>query len=460
MNESAINRNAMKMNRNTSMLIGLLLVLLLWANPSDIMAQEYSLDDLYRTALQTAEKIKISEENIAIAQAGKSKALSYLLPRLTTFASFTDFTEAKYGPASTIPIPGGAITFPGSLIQPHAAGTWGVRLDESLSLSGREFTSLKISEDNLEKNRLDTYAMKEDYLLAVAFAYYNVLKAGKHLDIAEANVERLSTYRQAADKRFRVGEATRTVLLRAEAELSGALSDRMTAKNGLELATAHINRIVGLRDVMRLKAEPPAAPDISPLETYVTTALAERSDLKGLEIQKKLAARQVRYASGAHWPSLSVSGVYSGQDQSPAASTLNRESVYAGVALNFPLFEGGLRQAEVREARAKEKQGGLFYDDLKKTIAIEVQAAYLDLMTQKATLKFLEDQLVFARDNFQAVARQFEFGLAHSIDVMDANTLLVSAERKASDAAYNYQMAVLRMKRATGVLLKEILAKN
>lgn len=448
------------MKKNAPILINCLLILLLWASPSGIMAQEYSLNDLYRAALRTAEKIKISEENILIAEAGKRKALSYLLPRLTTFASFTDYSELKYGAASTIPTFGGNITLPGSLIQPNAAGAWGIRLDESLSLGGREFTSFKMSEENLEKNRLDTYAVKEDYLLAVAFAYYNVLKAGKNLDIAEANVERLSSYRTAADKRFRVGEVTRTVMLRAEAELSGARSDRMTAKNSLELATAHLKRIVGLKDDVRLKAEPPASPEVPHIETYMTTALTERSDLKSLEIQKKLAAQQVRYASGAHWPSLSVSGVYSGLDQSPAASTINRESIYAGVALNFPIFEGGLRVAEVKEARSKEKQSGLHYDDLKNTIGIEVQTAYLDLMTQKSALKFLEDQLVFARDNYRAVTRQFEFGLAHSIDVMDANTLLVSAERKVSDAAYNYQMAVMRIKRATGVLLKEILAKN
>jgi outer membrane protein len=116
--------------------------------------------------------------------------------------------------------------------------------------------------------------------------------------------------------------------------------------------------------------------------------------------------------------------------------------------------------AEVREARSREKQSGLHYDDMKNTIGIEVQAAYLYLMTQKAAMKYMEDQLVFARDNYQGVARQFEFGLADSIYVMDANTLLVSAERKVSDVSYNYQMAVMRMKRATGVLLKEILAKN
>jgi outer membrane protein len=448
------------MKRNAPMLINGLLVLLLWASPSGILAQEYSLDDLYRTALQTAEKIKVSEENTVIAEAGKSKAMSYLLPRLTTFASFTDFTEAKYSTPAIITMPGGDISLPGSLIQPHAAGAWGIRLDESLSLGGREFTSFQISKENLEKNRLDTYTVKEDYLLAVAFAYYNVLKAEKNLDIADANVERLSTYRTAADKRLRVGEATKTVLLRAEAELSGALSDRMMAKNSLELSMVQLKRIVGLRDNVQLKKEPPASRDVASVNTFLTTALTERSDLRGLEIQKKIAERQVRYASGAHWPSLSVSGVYSGLDQSPAAGTINRESIYAGVALNFPIFEGGLRLAEVKEARSKEKQSGFLYDDLKKTIEIEVQAAYLDLMTQKATLKFLDDQLVFAKDNYSAVTRQFEFGLAQSVDVMDANTLLLTAERKISDAGYNYQMAVMRMKKATGVLLKEILAKN
>jgi outer membrane protein len=448
------------MTRKTRLAINGLLVLLFSAAPAGVLAQEYGLDDLYRMALGTAEKIRISEENIAIAEAGKSKALSYLLPRVTTYASVTDFTEAKYSPPGTIPVPGGSITMPGSLIQPHAAGSWGVRLDESLSLGGREFTLLALSKENLEKSRLDADAMKEDYLLAVAVAYYQVLKAEKSLDIADANVARLTAYRAAADKRLRVGEVTRTVLLRAEAELSGALSDQMFAKNSSELAMTQLKRVVGARDDFRLRKEPPARFDILPIDNYLTAAVTERSDLKGLDMQKKLAARQVRYASGAHWPSLSISGVYSGLDQSPAALTINRESIYAGAAIHFPIFEGGLRAAEVKEARSKEKQSGFLYEDLKKTIEIEVRAAYLDLMTQKATLKFLDDQLVYAGENYQAVARQFEFGLTHSIDVMDANTLLVSAERRASEAAYNYQIASMRMKKATGVLLREILAKN
>jgi outer membrane protein len=137
-----------------------------------------------------------------------------------------------------------------------------------------------------------------------------------------------------------------------------------------------------------------------------------------------------------------------------------RESSYGLVTLNFPFFEGGLRNAEVKEAKAKERQSALLYEDYKKSIGVEVQTAYLDLVTQKGILKFLEDQLVYARDNYNAVTKQFEFGLSQSLDVMDANTLLVTAERDLAAAIYNYQIAILKMKKATGTLLKTVIGEG
>ena len=97
---------------------------------------------------------------------------------------------------------------------------------------------------------------------------------------------------------------------------------------------------------------------------------------------------------------------------------------------------------------------GLLYEDYKKSIGVKSQSAYLDLVTQKGILKYLEDQVVYARDNYNAVSKQFEFGLAQSLDVMDANTLLVTAERNLAEAVYDYQLAILKMKKATGTLLK------
>ena len=212
----------------------------------------------------------------------------------------------------------------------------------------------------------------------------------------------------------------------------------------------------GIKDPFTLSEVIAEEGEIPVLTTFQEQAFTVRADLKSLEVQKQIAVDQTRYTEGAFWPSLSVFGVYAGADQYPPPGSLNRESIYAGVALNFPFFEGGLRKAEVQEAKARERQASLFYEDLKKGIEIEVQTAYLELVTQKGTLQFLNDQMVFARDNYRAVARQFEFGLSNSLDVLDANTLLVSAERKVASAIYNYQLALLRMKKATGTLLATV----
>ncbi|MDP3260332.1 MAG: TolC family protein, partial [Thermodesulfovibrionales bacterium] len=315
----------------------------------------------------------------------------------------------------------------------------------------------------------ELHAVKEEYLLSVSASYYEVLRAKKALDIAKANVERLTKHRDAASIRLKVGEVTKTALLRAEAELSGAQSEEIKAKNALELAKAVLARIAGIeRDYALKDSRQPSVdnllspePDLvtascqpEPMNCFKTIALSERVELKGLELQKKIGQEQVKYTQGSHWPTLSIEGVYSRKDEDPAVSTLNKESAYGGLKISIPIFEGGLRDAEVKEAEAKQRQAELLYEDKKKSIDIEVESAYLDLITQKGIMEKFGAQLTFAKDNYKAVSKQFEFGLASSIDVMDANTLLVTAERQLTDSRYNYKLSDLRLKRAAGILLK------
>jgi len=178
--------------------------------------------------------------------------------------------------------------------------------------------------------------------------------------------------------------------------------------------------------------------------------------LKSYDVQTRMAGQQVTYARGAFWPSVGLFAIYNRADQDPVGATLNKESVFGGVSLTFPFFEGGLRMAEYKEAVAKERQARLAFDDLKKNVDIELKAACLDLDTLKGSLKFLEDQQTFARDNYNAVMKQFENGLATSLDVMDANTLLLTADRDLAKALYNYQIAYLMVKKSSGALLKFI----
>ncbi|MDD5711651.1 MAG: TolC family protein, partial [Smithellaceae bacterium] len=401
------------MNRYRVYFVAAAIFLSLVLSPVRGQTAEYTLPELCRLSLEHSEIIKAARENVNLAKVNRRKALSLLIPRATAFGSYTRFTKDKYADTG----------FSQTLIQPDAASSWGVRLDQTFSLSGRELTALDIAGEDILRSNLDFDTVREDFLLAVANGYYGVLKARKAIDIATANVERLTKYRSAAEKRLKIGEVTKTVLLRAESELSGAQSDLIQARNALEIAKAQLSRLTGIGDADVLKEEQLSDKSIPELSSFQQIAYARREDLRSLEHQKLMAEKQVSFTKGSFWPYLSLSAVYTGSDQTPPSLTLNRESTYAGAALNFPFFEGGLRKAEVEESRARQRQAESAYQDQKKVVEVDVRSAYLDMETQRGIMKFLDDQLVFARDNFGAVSRQFEFGLSSSLDVMDANTL-------------------------------------
>jgi len=418
------------------------------------LAQEYTLSDLYQQALKNSEKIKYTEENLFIAQMGKNKAWAVLIPKVTVFGTYNRFTEDKYV-VSTTRLPAPLPTISNNvLIQPEQSGTWGVRAEQSFSLSARELNALKIAGQSITKSEYDLDVAKSDFVLVVAVSFYDVLKAQKVLEIADANLERLKKYHHFVETRVKVGELTKTALLRAKGELSGAYADQLRSANALQLARAALVRVTAVETDFQLKDEKLPVSGVCELNSLRQTALDERADLKSYDMQTRMAEQQVKYARGAFWPSVSLFAIYNRADQEPVGATFNDESILGGVSLSFPFFEGGLRIAEYKEAMAKERQVRLAYDDLKKSIDVELKAACLDLETLKGSLKFLEDQQIFAKDNYNAVMKQFENGLATSLDVMDANTLLLTADRDVAKALYNYQVANLLVKKTSGTLLR------
>jgi len=421
----------------------------LWAQESDLKSlpeKPYSLDDLYQIALKRSEKIKISEEDLYITETTKEKALSVLVPRFSAFGNYTRYSEEKMAADKV------------TLIQPESTTAWGVRFDQSFTLNGKELIALGIAEDSIKKSKYDLDAVKEAYLFNVTSAYYNVLKTATAVDIAIANVKRLEAHKNAVSVQLKIEEVTKTALYRAQAELSKSKAELIKLKNRLKLAQNILSRVVGLEGNFEIR-KPEFKKYFSldnDMDSVKKEALLDRAELKSLAVQIKISEDMAKYSKSAYWPTVSVEGVYQKYDQDPDSFMVNDENISVGVMLNFTIFDGGLRKAEIKESLAKKRQAELAERDLSKEIATEVEDAYLYLHTQMSVLKSLEDQLKFANDNYNAVSKQFKYGLANSIDVMDANTLLVTSETELAKSIYNKQLAGLNVERAKGTFLKTI----
>jgi outer membrane protein len=417
----------------------------------------YTLEELFGIALKRSEVIKIAEEQHSISGYGEDRALSALIPDLSAFGQHTRYSDKKIKN--------------GFLLQPEQTSEWGLRLGETLSLGGGEFFSLGIARKEREKSFHDLRAVKEDHLYKVAEQYYAVLLSRRGEEIAESNLERLKKHRDSAARRLEVGEVTETVLLRSEAELAGARSELIRAKNDLKIAIVRLADLTGIEGPFDL-AEPPlydskaysyegrireefvtAGCEQPLLDCLKATAYRMRPELRAKEYSKKIAEELVKVARSEDWPDISLEGVYMRQENDPSSSFGLKERIYGTVRLDIPVFDGGRRRADTAEARAKLRQAEYEYELIKSSIGVEVESAYLILMKEAAALSHLRAENLYAHENYISVTKQFEHGLSDSVDVIDANDLLVSSERSLAGAKYRFELALLKLKKATGRLL-------
>ncbi|MEX1298825.1 MAG: TolC family protein [Desulfotignum sp.] len=400
----------------------------------------YSLKQLCRAANDNAETIRIAAQDVVIARMDEQRARSVLIPRATTFGSYTRYKDTD-------------------IFSPNTASA-GIRLNQSFTLNGRELIAYDVAKKGIETNVFTLEALRSAYLLEVTQAYFEALKAKRMLEISQADVERLETHKQAVEEKLRVGSVTRTDLFRAEAELSRARTDRELAQSRVIQTRADIVRITGIDDAFSISEtdlQPMKNMDPS-LEQIQTQALKNRFEIKAAQKNLEIAHQTIRYEKGEYWPQLSLETGYRKSDVSYGSSVIsmdpgsNNEEAYAMAELQFTLYDGGLRSAQIQQAEARKNQAHESLNQARNDIILESKIAISEYETARKALINLADELKSAQENYHAVQMQYQYGLADIVDMMDANTLLVQSERRISNARYALFQTIFKLVYTQGEL--------
>ena len=337
----------------------------------------------------------------------------------------------------------------------------GVKLTQSFTLNGKELIALDVTKKSIEGKEFSLESIRSQYLLQVSQAYYNILSAQRYFEIAQSDVNRLTTHRDAVKEKLSVGNVTKTDLYRAEAELSKSLTEKVKAENGILQTKAVLRNLVEIEEDYNLKKA--NIEDIekyhSSLEDIQTHALKNRTEIKEAKKNLEIARKTVRYEKSDFWPTISLEAGYKETDITyydyrPRDVEYDTEDLYFKGELVFTLYDGGLRRAQIRQALANQRKAENALILQEKSIILDAKISFLDYQTAKSTLLNLQDELKSAQENFNAVQMQFKYGMADSIDMMDANTLLVTAQRRISDAEYTYYLSVLKILYTKGDLSK------
>ena len=404
-----------------------------------ICEPSYTLKQLCRIANENAETIQIAREQTYIAEQEKERALSVLIPSATLYGSYLNYKNDDYYTPDV--------------------NTFGGKLTQSFTLNGRELIAYDVSKKGIEKANFSEQAIRSDYIFQVAQAYIQAVNLKRLVAVADAEVERLNTYRDSVNEKLTVGSVTKTALFRAQAELSKAKTNQIVALNNVQNAKAGIVRLTGIEDKFSI-----ASVDIKNIENFSVTleeikshALENRYEIKEASKDVDIAGRTIAYEKGEYWPRIELEGGYREKDSTYAGTGTqggyDTEEAYIQAQLVFTLYDGGLRRAQVKQAQARQRQATQSLADEKKAVILEANQSFLEFNTAKSTLTNLADEVKFAEENYDAVQMQFKYGMVDSIDIMDANTLLVDAQRRISNARSSFYLSILKIIYTQGNIL-------
>jgi outer membrane protein TolC len=402
------------------------------------------LDDAYRLALRTHEQVRIAQKEVEKARLLPLKALTLVTPRLSLQGLYTRYARVVGigpTPGTTGPFGNPTDIFPIQMWQGNVQLVQPLFEPRVLTRWHAASSSISAAKDNLQ-------VTAKDLLLRVANAYFGTLKAQSLVEVSRQTRDLANEELRVAKARFQVGEETKTAILRAEVDVARAERDLIMNSNNLELQLAVLANLINEPATFEVTNPEAIKRATEPLPVYQETALKERDDLKAAQENAHLSRYNRNLVREDLLPSANASFVYT---RVTPQSLIQVDNFWTfQVTLNVPIFEGGLTYLNMAEASKNITQSDLQVGNLKKQIAIEVKDAFLRVRTLESTLATLEKQAQLAKENYDIVFKQYQVGVATSLDVTDALTALKSALTDLTNERYDYQVALLNLQKATG----------
>lgn len=428
--------------KSTAMSLGLLISVYVSSSFAEEALPSITIDKAWSLALENYEIVSIGREDVTQGQEDIWKVLSQVMPLITVDGRYTTFSEQKDSAS-------------GFLIQPEDSSRVDVKLRQPLYSGGRATSAYRQAKESLEIKKNLFELTKEEVVILTSASFYNVLKAKGDVAIKNGAHKRTLEHKKAARLRLKVGTGTKADLLSAEAEEAGASAELIRAESELIDSYIVLERLIGGNyslDTVRLVEPKSSDKVLDNVDFYIKKALKDRRELKNSMANKKIAEHGVTFVKGTFLPTLSVEGQYSYREQTPETTFFQNEQASASLVLNYPIFEGGLRKAELDESVSMLRQAELRLALTRKDIEVEVRRAYNDVVYLSNLIKSFSKQRDFAQENYEIIFKQYKLGLVGSVEVTTADSLFVKSERDYLAVKFDYEVALLTLKKSVANL--------
>jgi len=407
---------------------------------------QLTLRDAVKMALRYNLGVIESGQNAQIARGQRLLALSNLLPQVSAGASENvqqvNLATFGFNKFETAGIPNVVGPFSYSSVDGSASQT----------LFSYEFIQrFRAARTAEQAAQLSYQDILDVVTLTVGNAYLQIIETDSRIKAQEAQVQNARALYDRAVDQVQAGTAPRIEATRTEVQLHTEEYNLSIARNNFGIAKLALGRAIGLPLGQQFElADTLPYSDIAPLTTVEALDIAykARSDFRSALDSQKSAAQTLSAAKGERYPVVAVNGDYG--DIGPTFGHSHGDFAFQA-GIRVPLFTGGRIKGDITQAEAELRQRKTETENLRGQIDYDVRTAFLNLNAAKEQVAVAKQNVELANESLARSKDRFTSGVTDSVEVVQAEQALASANDQYITSLYNHNFSKLSVARALGV---------
>ena len=415
-----------------------------------------SLDDAIQRSLANRYDLKIQKINTKISETQVDEVTTRNLPQVTS-----DLDVRYNNQLQTNVIPGSVFGIPNSPNKDVQFGTkyntlWGVNLNQTV-FNPLNRSDKKIADIQSEYQRLNEKLTETTIKQEVTEAYFTALLWKEKVLLSAENVKRAEEMYEVTKDQLSMAQATPYDVRRYKIDEENAKASDEQNKRNYELSLSDLAYKISDDSIKTLVLSDKITDFIQQFSLVPKeNEEVKRTELSQEKVQLEIYRLNIQKQKLLYLPSLSVYGNYSYQylnkEFTPFTSASWYPFNYFGVKASFPIFDGGLKSKTRQEFELKSQLSKFNYNKLSRDFKQEVKSAQTTLNNALIDLDYQKKNLELIEELYKIDAERFKNGAIKQVDLTSTAYTLQQTQTNYLNSGYNYLVAVVRYKKALGLL--------
>jgi outer membrane protein TolC len=410
------------------------------------LACSETIEQAWEVALAVNHSLRAAHRTTESAEERHGAARSQRLPTLAVHGGYSAKDNPSVVDISELNLP------PAEQFQADekTSYSYGASVSVPLYTSGRISHGIDATNYGVEAAQFEQARTIQDLKMNVAEAYIGVLRARHGRTVTDSQVKSLQSHARVTENLFKQGLTDKNATLSARVALADAKQQALQAQNGVDIANATYNRLLG-RPLGQAAAPEELQMEVTDgdLQDLTRRAIQQRPALLALSRQVLALREQSAAKRSARGPQAALSGGY---DYTENDFQVNEGVWSVNVGLKWELFDGG--STNHQSAAIARKADALLESrvDLESKVALEVHQAWLKLHESRERTAVTEQAVAQAEENLKVSSNLFKAGMVTHTEVLDAERLRTTTSSNHNNAIYDTAIAGLRLRRTLGEL--------